>query len=365
MGAKWVSRMAPYAAMVTLECVDTGINTLGKAAISHGISHFVLVVYSNALATLIMFSTSFIFCNKNRTKRPPLTYSLLCKFFLLSLVGITIMQNCVFTGLSYASPTLASAIGQLVPAFTFILAVIFRMDKLNLRSSRGQVKVVGTLVSMLGALIVIFYKGPPVSSIPESAASSSSMFFVAKNSWVIGGFFITISSLSLSVFIIFQAAILKEYPSEMIIVSFYCLFGTIQCAVVSLIAENNPNAWRLKSDLELISVVYSAVFGNVVTYGVATWCIHKKGPIFVAMFKPLGIAISVFMSVMFLGDTIYFGSIIGAITIVVGFYSVMCSQSNEGEQNELVDCTVKQPLLTSQMGVLPSHCQDSSVESKI
>lgn len=36
------------------------------------------------------------------------------------------MQNCVFTGVSYSSPTLASAIGQLIPAFTFSLAVIFR-----------------------------------------------------------------------------------------------------------------------------------------------------------------------------------------------------------------------------------------------
>jgi len=36
------------------------------------------------------------------------------------------MQNCVFTGVSYSSPTLASAMGQLIPAFTFLLAVIFR-----------------------------------------------------------------------------------------------------------------------------------------------------------------------------------------------------------------------------------------------
>ncbi|XP_065876392.1 WAT1-related protein At5g40230-like isoform X3 [Euphorbia lathyris] len=300
-----LSRMLPFAAMVTLECLDTGINTLGKAAMSEGISHFVLVVYSNALATLIMFFTSFI-CN-NRANRPPLTYSILCKFFLLSLAGITITQNCVFTGISYTSPTLASAIGQLVPAFTFILAVIFRMEKLDLRSSRRKFKVVGTLVSMLGALIVIFYKGPPVSSInfsSDQSGSSSSMFVTAKYSWVIGGLFITISSVSLSVFIIFQA-----------------------------------------------------VFGNVVTYGVATWCIHKKGPVFVAMFKPLGIAISVLISVMFLGDTVYFGSVIGATIIVVGFYCVIYSQSNEDEQNEVISI-VKEPLLASQM----AYYQGLSVE---
>ena len=54
-----------------------------------------------------------------------------------------------------------------------------------------------------------------------------------------------------------KAAILKGYPSEIMLVSFYCLFGTIQCALVALIAERNPNAWKLSLDIELISVVYS------------------------------------------------------------------------------------------------------------
>jgi len=36
------------------------------------------------------------------------------------------MQNCVFIGVSYSSPTLASAIGNSVPAFTFLFAVICR-----------------------------------------------------------------------------------------------------------------------------------------------------------------------------------------------------------------------------------------------
>jgi hypothetical protein len=35
-------------------------------------------------------------------------------------------QLCGYKGIDYSSPTLASAIGNLSPAFTFILAVIFR-----------------------------------------------------------------------------------------------------------------------------------------------------------------------------------------------------------------------------------------------
>ncbi|KAM7471330.1 hypothetical protein LguiA_009513 [Lonicera macranthoides] len=82
-----------------------------------------------------------------------------------------------------------------------------------------------------------------------------------------------------------------------------------------------------------------AVFGSVVTYSIQTWCIHKKGPVFVAMFKPLGIgigallgvSIAALLGVIFLGDTLYVGSVIGAIVIVADFYGVMWAQSKEEE----------------------------------
>lgn len=40
-------------------------------------------------------------------------------------------------------------------------------------------------------------------------------------------------------------------------VSFYCLFGTIQCGAFSLAVERDPNAWRLTPDVQLASVFYS------------------------------------------------------------------------------------------------------------
>ncbi|KAB2051325.1 hypothetical protein ES319_A12G048400v1 [Gossypium barbadense] len=38
----------------------------------------------------------------------------------------------------------------------------------------------------------------------------------------------------------------------------------------------------LSLDIELIFVVYSALFGNMVTFSVQAWYIWRKGPIFVA-----------------------------------------------------------------------------------
>ncbi|KAK8600080.1 hypothetical protein V6N12_049939 [Hibiscus sabdariffa] len=306
---------APFAAMVAVELLDVGLSTLSKAAMSKGMSHFVFVVYSNALASTILLPAAFFFTRK---KRPPITLPLLCKFFFLSIAGITVMQNCIFTGVSYSSPTLGSALANLIPAFTFLLAVVFRMEKLELRSTKSQIKILGTLVSIAGALVITLYKGPTILSPPaqpHSEPSPPTMLTTTSNNWIIGGLFIATACFSLSANIIGQAAILK----------------------------GNPNAWKLSPDIELVSVVYSALFGGVATFSVMAWCIQRKGPVFVAMFKPLSIAIAAFFGFIFLGETLYIGSVVGAAIIVTGFYGVIWAQSKEG--NDKVTKTSTTPLL--------------------
>lgn len=46
---------------------------------------------------------------------------------------------------------------------------------------------------------------------------------------------------------------------------------------------------------------------SVFRIGVHVWCLHKKGPVYVAMFKPLGIVIAAALGVLFLGDALYLG----------------------------------------------------------
>ncbi|KAI8543811.1 hypothetical protein RHMOL_Rhmol08G0248000 [Rhododendron molle] len=237
--------LVPFAAMVMAEFFDVGLITLSKAALSKGMSSFVFVVYSNALATLILLPSSFL------------------------LQRVTVTQNCVVTGISYSSPTLVTTLSNLVPAFTFLLAVVFRMEKMDLRSSTSRVKIMGTLVSLSGVLLVTLYNGPaigfllvqsPSSSSEDSFTSQPSLdnVFATESDWILGGLFLAIAFLSTSIGYTFQAAILKGYPSELAVVAFCCLFGTIQCTALALFAErNNPSAWKFSLDIELLSVIYS------------------------------------------------------------------------------------------------------------
>ncbi|KAB1211740.1 hypothetical protein CJ030_MR6G023245 [Morella rubra] len=113
----------PFSAMVAAECTNVILNILFKAATLKGLSNYVFNAYSFAVSTLVLLPAVFIF--RRRTGLSRLKFPLLCRIFLLGVIGV-VARICGYKGIEYSSPTLASAIGNLTPAFTFILAVIFR-----------------------------------------------------------------------------------------------------------------------------------------------------------------------------------------------------------------------------------------------
>uniref|UniRef100_A0A7N2L0G7 WAT1-related protein n=1 Tax=Quercus lobata TaxID=97700 RepID=A0A7N2L0G7_QUELO len=119
----WYKNVLPFSAMVAIECSNVGIYIVFKAATLKGLSYYVFVFYSFAIATLVLLPLVFIF--PKTTGLPTFKLSLLYRIFLLGLIGF-VDQLCGYRGIEYSSPTLASAVSNLTPAFTFILAVIFR-----------------------------------------------------------------------------------------------------------------------------------------------------------------------------------------------------------------------------------------------
>lgn len=342
-------RAVPFVAMISVECTDTGISVISKAALTKGMSNVVSVVYYNALATLILLPY-FIFC---RNKQAPLTFSLLWRFFLLGLIGSS-GQVVFLTGIKFSSPTLSSALINLIPIFTFLLAVIFRMEKLEIKRSSSQAKVLGAVVAVTGALVVTLYKGPPVLISSSSNFSDQNLLLLSEQSrWIIGGFLILLVCLSSASWNVLQAATVKEFPDKMTIVFFFTFFITIQSLVFSLILERNPTAWNVKSTVEVAAIVCTAIFGSLYRIAIHTWCLQKKGPVYVSMFKPLGIAIAVILTVTFLGDTLYLGSVIGSVIITLGFYTVVWGQAKEknmfleNEVSHLESSGQKDPLIRS------------------
>ncbi|KAE9449172.1 hypothetical protein C3L33_18934, partial [Rhododendron williamsianum] len=217
--------------------------------------------------------------------------------------------------------------------------VLKRMEKLAIRSSSSQPKIIGTIVSISGALVVTLYKGPPIISTPPASISLHRPLGSPHSDWVIGSLFHTVKFMLVPIWYIVQTQIMKEYPAELTIVFFYNLCVSVLAAIVGIFAESNASAWRIKADIGLVSILCSGIFGSFLDNAVNTWVLKVKAPLYVAMFKPLSIVIVVVMGVLFLGDTLYLGSIIGGAIISVGFYTVMWGKAKEDvdESGEIGD----------------------------
>ncbi|PHT57264.1 WAT1-related protein [Capsicum baccatum] len=321
----------PFAAMVAMESINVGLNTLYKAATNKGMSNHVFVVYSYGVAAFLLLPSPF-FSTRSRIL-PPLNSSILAKIFLLGVIGCT-SQIMGYTGINYASPTLASAISNLVPAFTFILAVIFRMEKIQLKRTTTRAKVLGTAVSIAGAFVVTLYKGPkilvPTTSTPNLLPNLLHQpLSSSQSNWMLGGLFLTTEYFLVPMWYIVQTWIMKEYPAEVTVVFFYNLCVSILAGIVGFFSEPDSNKWIIKPDITMASILCSGVLGSSLNNTIHTWALRVKGPVYVAMFKPLAIAIAVAMGVALLGDTLYLGSILGATVIAIGFYTVMWGKAKE------------------------------------
>ncbi|OMO64533.1 Drug/metabolite transporter [Corchorus olitorius] len=126
----------PFTALVAAETLNVGVNVLFKAATSKGMSYYIFITYSYAIASLFILPLLFIF--NRRAVLPPLKFHFISRICLLGVIGLS-AQICSYKGIEYSSPTLASAAGNLSPAFTFILAVLFRF-LLLFSSIRAQMK---------------------------------------------------------------------------------------------------------------------------------------------------------------------------------------------------------------------------------
>ncbi|KAK9052420.1 hypothetical protein SSX86_029049 [Deinandra increscens subsp. villosa] len=351
----WRNEVLPFAAMLTITCLDMSGLTIIKAAMNAGLASNVFVVYHNALGTLILLPFFILHICRN-TGRPRLTFHILFRFFILGLLGICLFEVLLYIGVSYSSPTMASAISNLSPAITFMAAAIFRMEKIDMRSRSSVAKLSGTIIAISGAMVFTFYQGPQLF-----VTIHSPLLLSQPSNWVFGGLIIFIGGSSGCIWQVLQSATTKEFPDQFTVVFFFCLFGTIQCIALSPFLEPNPSAWVVESGIGMIAIVFGAAYSVVFRVSALTWCLEKKGPVFVAMFSPLNIVVAVIMGVTFLGDSLHLGSAIGAVIVAAGFYTLVWGQvkaKNKLEEVRDVD-VANEPGLSDQNAPLLGSLNES------
>ncbi|KAK6228559.1 hypothetical protein SCA6_000899 [Theobroma cacao] len=337
----------PYFAMISLQFGYAGMNIITKVSLNRGMSHYVLVVYRHAFATAVIAPFALIF---ERRGQPKITFPVFMQIFILALLGPVIDQNFYYAGLKYTSPTFSCAMSNMLPAMTFVMAVMCRMEKVDVKKVRCQAKIVGTLVTVAGAMFMTLYKGPIVElfwtkSIHPRQSNGTDTAGTTDKDWVKGSIFLIIATLAWASLFVLQAKALKTYKNHQLsLTSLVCFVGTLQAIVVTFVMERKTSAWQIGWDMNLLAAAYAGIVTSSISYYVQGMVIKKRGPVFATAFSPLMMIIVAIMGSFILAEKIFLGGVIGAILIVMGLYSVLWGKHKENKEKEANEEEIPEPV---------------------
>ncbi|XP_057973789.1 WAT1-related protein At4g08300-like [Malania oleifera] len=316
-----------FLGIISLQFGYAGMYIITMVSFKHGMSHFVLVVYRHAVATLAIAPFALVL---ERKIRPKMTMSVFLKILALGILEPVIDQNLYYLGMKYTSATFASASVNVLPAVTFIMAVIFRLERISIKKVHSQAKVIGTVVTVTGAMVMTLYKGPVLDFIRSQGRSRHGTATASTDQhWLTGTLMLLASACGWSGFFILQSFTLRQYPAELSLTTMICIAGMVQGGAVALVMERNTAVWVIGWDSRLLAAVYSGVICSGMAYYVQGVVIKERGPVFVTAFSPLCMIITAALGSLVLAEQIHLGSVIGAVIIVTGLYSVVWGKSKD------------------------------------
>ncbi|KFK42495.1 hypothetical protein AALP_AA1G001000 [Arabis alpina] len=331
MDGKW----APVIMAIVVNIIMGIFNALLKHVLDGGVDHMVMATYRLALATVFLFPIAFFL---ERKTRPKMTLGILCQLFFCALLGSSLTQYFILLGLERTSASVSSAFWSILPAFTFVMSLLCRLEKINIKTKGAYGIVFGILACMGGALLLTFYKGVSLTGSGKLSNKRTNTKHDSEN-YMLGSLLLLIGVTFYSSWMILQAKISVKYPSQYSSTVIITFFGTIQAALLSLINSRELSDWAIENKNNVIIIVVTGVIGQgLCTVGVI-WCIRKLGPAVTTIFTPIMLIAATLFDYLIFRTPIYLGSVLGSIVIVIGLYTFLW-----GKAKHVKECAMLQPI---------------------
>ncbi|KAL4385376.1 hypothetical protein GQ457_15G011560 [Hibiscus cannabinus] len=390
--AEWKScnEWYPFIVMIAIDFSFAVVNILLKKVLEDGMNHLVLITFRLSISTIFLAPIGYFW---ERNSRPKLTPRILCYLFFSAIVGASLTQYFFLLGIQYTSATFACAFVNMVPVITFIMALPFRIETVNLKSKSGRAKILGSVICVGGALLLTLYKGRPLFEHSHTMAPTIAHAVKLSSSrraerWTIGCLALIVGTLLWSSWFIIQSYVGRRYPCQFSSTAIMSFFGAIQSAALSLLINRDLSMWVLKGKVEIITVLYavSMVFlvlalqiliewqqgvgegmvGSGLSYVGMAWCVKKRGPVFTAAFSPLVQILAAMLDIPILHEQLNLGSLLGSIVVIIGLYILLW-----GKNREMQNCasTIAQQAKEireqeTQLPVITVSCDSSCPETK-
>ncbi|XP_014503271.1 WAT1-related protein At4g08290 [Vigna radiata var. radiata] len=362
---EWLCNAKAYLIILSLQFGSAGMYLITMDALNKGMSHYVFVVYRNIIATVALGPFAFFL---ERKVRPKMTIRIFSELMAVAFVEIILDQCFTFLGMKYTSASFASAVMNSVPSITFVLAIIFRLERMKLKEVGCLAKMIGTVVSLGGAFLMALYKGPILNIAGSSATNVGQPENVndpSGNHWLSGACFLLIGCAGFAAFYILQTITLRKYPAEMSLATWVCFLGALQSGVLTIFMERNTHVWSLGWDSRLLAYAYSGIVTSAIQFYVQGMVIKTTGPVFVTAFNPLRMIIVTALACIVLSEKLHLGSIMGGVVVVVGLYLVVWGKSKEQKKHSMPASPEKETLQRQQQLPLSVLKSDDSNDNKL
>lgn len=223
---------------------------------------------------------------------------------------------------------------------------MIRMETVGIRTLAGQAKVIGTVLSVGGSMLMTFYKGSLINMWQShihwryveqaAAAAGAGNSSAAGHNMALGAAFVIASCVAWAIWFIIQAKVSKAFSSPYTSSAIMCSMATVQCVAIAACFARSPSQWALGWDIRLAASVYAVsaytcmhefrvdvrmnhrfsiraiyisqgVIGSGLAVSLMTWCIQRRGPLFVSMFSPLLLVIVAILGWAILNEKLYVG----------------------------------------------------------
>ncbi|XP_047342695.1 WAT1-related protein At5g47470 [Impatiens glandulifera] len=322
--------------LVAVQFVYAGNSVLLSYLMELGLNPLTIVIFSTFSTFLVLSLPSIYF---ERSKWPKnFTLRLFFQLVLMAFAGVTLFQTLFLKGIKLTSPAIATAMPNLAPGLIFIIAVAFRLEKVKLSCIYSKVKIVGTLLCVIGALTMSIMQSSinNTTELPKQNHTSSShdddgLIYFDQNK-VMGCMYLVAAVVVLSSNIVLQAKILTEFPAPVSICTITSLIGVFITLVIEFIRNHKLEFWMpdVISTQDLIG--YCLLGGTIsgVCFSFNGWAIKKRGPVLVSMFSPISTVVSAIVSFFTLGEVLPIGSLFGMVLMFTGLYFFLWAKGKEG-----------------------------------
>ncbi|XP_042063007.1 WAT1-related protein At4g30420-like [Salvia splendens] len=319
----------PIIVMLGCQLLYAGTNLFVRAALLEKMSSSVFVVYRQFIGFLLMAPFAYF---SRKGKDGCLNWKSFWLIFLLSFVGVTANHNSYYMGMTLVSTSVASAMYNLAPAITFLMAYTMGLEKVG-RSWGSFAKIIGTVVCVSGAAVMALLEGPKLLEVAVGVGDDHTR--------VIGCLLIFASSCCWSFALILQARVNESYPDYVSMTALMCLMASVQSGIFTMIVAPSMDVWKLTTPIQIFSCLFAGMT-SAITFFAQAWCVARRGPLFSALFQPLCTVIVTVLGYIFLHEDLYLGSVTGGVAVIIGLYIVLWGKAkdNSSSTEEMIKKTL-------------------------